>query len=113
MSNQDKQFFEQCFSYNFNLLKDSGQEVESAMETALEMARHAVKNKKISDQILESWSVELYEKHNVDIELPKPTVLREQPVDRWYDPKSKVNMFFWRRYREYLSRSKRVASGSY
>ncbi|MGM0816372.1 MAG: Z1 domain-containing protein [Bacillota bacterium] len=102
-----KDFFEQNFSNTYYYLKTVYKNQEEAAEKALESARGLVSAESpIDDPTFQRWSLEMYMKYKIGLEVPKNYVMRESKEKSWFEPKMVASGFFWSRYRRYLSSSK-------
>jgi hypothetical protein len=102
-----KGLFEQTFRTNYMTFKSILGSQEQAADKALELSGVVISGMGISEvQILE-WSLEMYSKYQVGIDIPKTSVMRIENNEDWYNPKLVSSSFYWSRYREYLSRVKK------
>ncbi|PRS76177.1 endonuclease [Bacillus sp. LNXM65] len=102
-----KILFEETFLNNFYMLKTISETQEKAAEKSLELARLLASDYgNIDDAIFQKWSLEMYVKYKIGLEVPKDYVMRESKEKSWFEPKMVASGFFWTRYRRYLSGSK-------
>ncbi|MCM3671072.1 Z1 domain-containing protein [Mesobacillus maritimus] len=106
MSIEGKELFERTFRTNYMNLKNTYSNQEEAAELALDFSRMTIQGRGISDADILEWSLEMYSKYQVGLDIPKTTVMYNENVEGWFSPKLVSNAFYWSRYSEYLSRIK-------
>ncbi|HDR4604107.1 Z1 domain-containing protein [Bacillus cereus] len=104
MYNEAKQLFEDTFKSNYLTFIAKYSEQEKAAEFALKLAVYAIKSiYNINDQeSIDDWSLEMYVKHGINIELEKPSIMRNDEPSSWFDKNELTSSFFWNRYKHYL-----------
>jgi hypothetical protein len=102
-----KELFEQTFRTNYMTFKNILGSQERGADQALEFSKLAIKGMGNSEEQIFEWSLEMYSKYHVGIEIPKTSVMRAENDGEWYNPKLISSSFYWSRYREYLSRVKK------
>lgn len=104
--NEARGLFEQTFSTNYMNLKSVLPSQERAAEQSLLLAKLVIQDRNVEQSLLEQWSLEMYKKFSVGVDIIKTPVLRQEEQDDWYSPKLLLGAFFWTRYRDYLLRIK-------
>ncbi|WP_225049927.1 Z1 domain-containing protein [Priestia megaterium] len=108
MNEQAKNRYESIFQTNYlnflGMFDNEENKSEKAAEQALILAESMVKNMyKIKDEaLLESWTMEMYAKYNIGIEIDKASVMRVDPPVNWFNFQDLAASFFWSRYKHYL-----------
>ncbi|PAF36771.1 endonuclease [Terribacillus saccharophilus] len=100
----NKSLFEQAFTTNYYMLKSHSANSEEAGEKALDLARLLASGiAPIDDATFQKWSLEMFMKYKVGLEVRKDYVMRNSKEKSWFEPKMSASGFFWNRYRRYLS----------
>ncbi|MBG9586081.1 Z1 domain-containing protein [Cytobacillus firmus] len=103
----NKSLFEQAFTNNYYMLKAHSANSEEAAEKALELARVLASGfGPIDHAQFQKWSLEMFMKYKIGLEVPKDYVMRNSKEKSWFEPKMAASGFFWTRYRRYLSEAK-------
>ncbi|MEH7393188.1 Z1 domain-containing protein [Bacillus sp. JJ1474] len=104
----NKSLFEQTFTNNYYLLKTVSSTQEEAAEKALESARMLASGfGPIDDVMFQKWSLEMFKKYKIGLEVPKDYVMRNGREKGWFKPQMAASGFYWTRYRRYLTEVKK------
>jgi hypothetical protein len=101
-----KTLFEQTFSTNYYSFKSFFSSQEAA-EKAFSMAKMTVQSiSDIDEETLSMWSLQMYKKYKIGVDIPKPPIMVENKGKSWFTPQMISNGFYWTRYRQFLTQIK-------
>ncbi|PCN43648.1 endonuclease [Brevibacillus laterosporus] len=104
MPNDDaKKLFESSFQfYYLSLIQSRNQ--EEAVQQSLEIASKIVESihNITEESVIESWSLEMYLKYNIGMEIKKTPIMSNGEISEWFDSHDLMGSFFWSRYQRYL-----------
>lgn len=101
-----KILFEQTFSTNYYSFKSFFSSQEAA-EKAFNMAKMTVQSiSDIDEETLAMWSLQMYKKYKIGVDIPKPPIMVDDKGKSWFTPQIISNGFYWTRYRQFLTQIK-------
>lgn len=107
MNQLAKEAFDRVVNIAYEKSREQGNPPDEAMRMAINEGKQLIE--RIVDlpdnSLIKQWSTEWWSR--VPIRLTKPSMLVNVPKTDWYPSKSKTNMFFWMRYKEYLLNCKK------
>ena len=109
MDNIDsRELFERAFTTNYSFLKGHISSQEAAAEKALGIAKQTIEAKfgSMNQALFEKWSLEIYMKYKIGVNVQKHYVMRSGDIEGWFTPQLVAGSFYWTRYRNYLKDKK-------
>jgi hypothetical protein len=107
LTESNKGLFESTFSSMYYTLKPRFNSQQEAADKALELARKAVESfDSLDDSTYDIWSLEMYRKFKIGIDILKPPIIMPPVGKSWFNPQMVSGSFYWTRYRQYLTKMK-------